>query len=262
MSKPLTIYDYYPSWLEDKTTQEVINFTSYELSEGQKQYLVFKRVMDFIISLLALIVLFIPFIIISILLKISSPLEPVFFLQERVGLNGKIFKIIKFRSMKSYAPHEVATQDLEHPEEYLSRIGKVLRRYSIDELPQFFNVLVGDMSFIGPRPLIVSEHRAHYLRLMYGCYQVRPGIIGLAQVNGRDTLDDYKKVKYDYAYVKNLCIRGDLMIFLKSIGYVAKHEDIIEGKTNDKVPAFAKKVNENINQTLSLEIKDRKEPNK
>lgn len=151
--------------------------------------------------------------------------------------------------MKSSAPHNTATADLENAEMYLSRFGKVLRRFSIDELPQLFNVLRGQMSLIGPRPLIVSEYPAQYLREFYGVYEVRPGITGLAQVNGRDTLNDVEKVSYDRAYTRNICARLDIMILLKSVGYVAKQEGIVEGK-QPKVPGFASEVNANVEKDI------------
>lgn len=141
------------------------------------------------------------------------------------------------------------TSELENAEQYLSGIGRILRKFSIDELPQLWNVLMGEMALIGPRPLVVNEQPAQYLREFYGVYAVRPGITGLAQVNGRDTLNDIDKVRYDRAYVRNLCVRLDLLIFLKSVGYVARHKDVVEGK-QPKVPHFATEVNENVEKDV------------
>ena len=234
---------------DNEVIQQAIQEHQYHLSDRQKRYVGIKRVIDTCIAAVALLILAIPFLLVAIMQKISSPKESVFFLQDRVGLHGKVFKIIKFRTMKSSAPHNTATADLENAEMYLSGFGKVLRRFSIDELPQLFNVLCGQMSLIGPRPLIVSEYPAQYLREFYGVYEVRPGITGLAQVNGRDTLNDVDKVRYDRAYTRNICARLDIMILLKSVGYVAKQEGIVEGK-QPKVPGFASEVNANVEKDI------------
>ena len=182
-----SIYDQ-GAW-NNEIIQQAILEHQYHLSDRQRRYVAIKRVIDTCIAAVALLILIIPFLLIAILQKLSSPTEPVFFLQDRVGLHGKVFKIIKFRTMKSTAPHDTATSDLENAEMYLSKLGRVLRRFSIDELPQLINVLCGQMALIGPRPLIVAEYPAQYLREFYGVYEVRPGITGLAQVNGRDTLN-------------------------------------------------------------------------
>ena len=242
-----SIYDE-NEWNNEVIHQAILEH-QYHLSDRQKHYVAIKRVIDTCVAAVALVILAIPFLVIAILQKISSPKEPVFFLQNRVGLHGKVFKIVKFRTMKSSAPHNTATSDLENAEMYLSKFGKILRRFSIDELPQLVNVLFGQMALIGPRPLIVTEHPAQYLRKYYGVYEVRPGITGLAQVNGRDTLNDIDKVRYDRAYARNVCARLDVMILLKSFGYVAKQEGIVEGK-QQKVPGFAAEVNANIEKDI------------
>lgn len=234
---------------DNEVIHQAIQEHQYHLTDRQKRYVGIKRVIDTCIAAVVLLILAIPFLLVAILQKINSPTESVFFLQDRVGLHGKVFKIIKFRTMKSSAPHNTATADLENAEMYLSRFGKALRRFSIDELPQLFNVLCGQMSLIGPRPLIVSEYPAQYLREFYGVYEVRPGITGLAQVNGRDTLNDVDKVNYDRAYTRNICARLDIMILLKSVGYVAKQEGIVEGK-QPKVPGFASEVNANVEKDI------------
>ena len=242
-----SIYD--PNEWDNEVIRQAILEHQYHLPDRQKRYVGIKRVIDTCIAAVALLILLIPFLLVAILQKISSPTEPVFFLQDRVGMHGKVFKIIKFRTMKSSAPHNTATADLENAEMYLSKFGKVLRRFSIDELPQLINVLCGQMSLIGPRPLIVSEYPAQYLREFYGVYEVRPGFTGLAQVNGRDTLNDVDKVRYDRAYTRNICARLDIMILLKSVGYVAKQEGIVEGK-QPKVPGFASEVNANVEKDI------------
>lgn len=159
---------------DNEVIHQAIQEHQYHLTDRQKRYVGIKRVIDTCIAAVVLLILAIPFLLVAILQKINSPTESVFFLQDRVGLHGKVFKIIKFRTMKSSAPHNTATADLENAEMYLSRFGKALRRFSIDELPQLFNVLCGQMSLIGPRPLIVSEYmpaeKEHGMLKMYSRY--------------------------------------------------------------------------------------------
>lgn len=147
-----------------------------------------KRMLDVIFSFIAIILLAIPMIIIAVIIKWHDPEEPVIFRQKRIGKNNKEFTIYKFRTMVENAPHEKATADLKHPERYTTGVGKVLRFSSLDELPQLFNVLKGDMSIIGPRPLIPTEHVVLKMRTELGATRVLPGITGLSQVNGRDKL--------------------------------------------------------------------------
>lgn len=195
------------------------------LSDRQRRYMKIKQGMDAVFSVIGLAFLAIPMGLIALVQKILRPRETVFFLQNRVGRNGKIFRIIKFRTMRSDAPREVATKQFKNLGEYTTSFGEFLRRLSIDELPQLFNVLVGDMALIGPRPLIVSEEPIQTLRARSGVYSVRPGITGLAQINGRDRLNDYEKVEYDLEYVRNLSFKQDLLIFVKSFSYILKQKD-------------------------------------
>ena len=138
-------------------------------------------------------------------------------------------KFTNFKLWKNNTPN-VATGDLENPEQYITKVGKFLRKTSLDELPQLWNILKGDMSFVGPRPLISSEMRAHRLRLEYGVYRFRPGLTGLAQINGRDEISLMKKMKYDKIYCDNWSIKLDLVILLKSVGVALKQEGYQEGK--------------------------------
>lgn len=187
-----------------------------------------KRLFDIIVSFFALIILSPLFLVICTLLFFTPDCK-VFFSHERRGRRGKPFKIYKFQTMKSSAPN-CATGDLENPEQYITKIGRVLRKTSMDELPQLWNILKGDMSFVGPRPLISSEIRAHRLRLEYGVYRFRPGLTGWAQINGRDDISLMKKMKLDKEYCDNWSIKLDLIIFLRSIGVAAKQEGFHEGK--------------------------------
>lgn len=166
----------------------------------------------------------------SIAQKISATDEPIFFLQKRVGKDAHCFNIVKFRTMKSSAPKDVATGDLESPEMYISKLGHILRSTSIDELPQLWNVVKGEMSLIGPRPLVYTEREIHFLRCWYGVYQVTPGITGWAQVNGRDTVDIYDKVYYDREYVQNIGLKFDVRVVLRSIQVVFGRKGVVDGK--------------------------------
>lgn len=188
----------------------------------------FKRLFDIIFSFLALIILSPLFLVICTIIFFTPDCK-VFFSHERRGRKGKPFKIYKFQTMKNFTPN-CATGELENPEQYITKIGKILRKTSLDELPQLWNILKGDMSFVGPRPLISSEIRMHRLRLEYGVYRFRPGLTGLAQINGRDDLSIVKKAKYDKEYCDNWSLKLDLQILLKSFVTVARQEGFHEGK--------------------------------
>ena len=190
----------------------------------------FKRVCDVTFSLIAIIILALPMLIVALLIKIDSPEEPVLFKQVRVGKNDVLFTIFKFRSMNKDAPHQMATENFENPEAYITSVGKVIRKTSLDELPQLFNVLKGDMSIIGPRPLIPTEKKVLALRDETGASQILPGITGLAQVHGRDEVTDENKAAYDGKYAINIGLLLDLSIFLRTIFDVIRSRGIHEGK--------------------------------
>ena len=187
----------------------------------------FKRLFDIIASFLALIILSPLFLIICVI-NLFTPDTKVFFSHERRGRKGKPFTIYKFQTMKNNTPN-CATGELENPEQYITKLGKFLRKTSLDELPQLWDILRGDMSFVGPRPLITSETRAHRLRLEYGVYRFRPGLTGLAQVRGRDSISLMQKMKYDKEYCDNWSIRGDIKILLESVKVCIKQEGFHEG---------------------------------
>lgn len=220
-------------------TKYHVDFGKYyvRMTDKQKHYLVVRSVIDRILAGIALVILSPLFLIVSIAQKISAPDEPIFFLQKRVGKNAHCFNIIKFRTMKSSAPKNVATGDLADPQIYISRLGRFLRDTSIDELPQLVNVVNGDMSLIGPRPLVYTEREIRFLRRWYGVYQVTPGITGWAQVNGRDTVDIYDKVYYDREYVQNVSLKFDLKVIWKSVLVVLGRKGVVDGKVD---PEFRK----------------------
>ena len=215
-------------------TKYHVDFGEYyvRMTDKQKRYLVVRSVIDRILAGIALVILSPLFLIVSIAQKISAPDEPVFFLQKRVGKYAHCFNIIKFRTMKSSAPKNVATGDLADPQIYISRLGRFLRDTSIDELPQFVNVVKGEMSLIGPRPLVYTEREIRFLRRWYGVYQVTPGITGWAQVNGRDTVDIYDKVYYDREYVQNVSLKFDLKVIWKSVLVVLGRKGVVDGKVD------------------------------
>lgn len=220
-------------------TKYHVDFGKYyvQMTDKQKHYLVVRSVIDRILAGIALVILSPLFLIVSIAQKISAPDEPIFFLQKRVGKNAHCFNIIKFRTMKSSAPKNVASGDLADPQIYISRLGRFLRDTSIDELPQLVNVVNGDMSLIGPRPLVYTEREIRFLRRWYGVYQVTPGITGWAQVNGRDTVDIYDKVYYDREYVQNVSLKFDLKVIWKSVLVVLGRKGVVDGKVD---PEFRK----------------------
>lgn len=218
-------------------TKYHVDFGKYyvQMTDKQKHYLVVRSVIDRILAGIALVILSPLFLIVSIAQKISAPDEPIFFLQKRVGKNAHCFNIIKFRTMKSSAPKNVATGDLADPQIYISRLGRFLRDTSIDELPQLVNVVNGDMSLIGPRPLVYTEREIRFLRRWYGVYQVTPGITGWAQVNGRDTVDIYDKVYYDREYVQNVSLKFDLKVIWKSVLVVLGRKGVVDGKVDPEL---------------------------
>ena len=205
----------------------VKKYTNFNLK--QKIYLKFKRILDILISLFTLIIFSPLLILVSVLIKLTSKGSVLFF-QNRIGQNGKIIKIYKFRTMELRAPENVATWNFENPDDYITAIGRILRVTSIDEMPQLINVLKGEMSLIGPRPLICEEKEAHEMRFKNGVYSIKPGITGLAQVNGRDILSIEDKVNFDIKYLHSISLKRDLWIFFKSILVVVKRSDFFEGK--------------------------------
>lgn len=186
-----------------------------------------KRLFDIVVSFFSLIILS-PLFLFIMAVNYFTPNCKVFFSHERRGRSGKPFRIYKFQTMKNDTPN-CATGELENPEQYITKFGAFLRKTSMDELPQLWNILKGDMSFVGPRPLISSEIRAHRLRLEYGVYRFRPGLTGWAQINGRDDISLMKKMKLDKEYCDNWSLKLDLIILLRSFGVVAKQKGYQEG---------------------------------
>ncbi len=214
-----------------------------KLSKRQKFYIKIKYFIDAVISAIALIILLPLLLLVCLFQKIDCPHEPIFFVQKRVGLNGKAYNLVKFRTLKSSAPKNVATADLSDPEKYTTRFSRFLRRSSIDELPQLLMVCCTfKMSLVGPRPLVYTEREIRFLRHWYGIYQVRPGITGWAQVNGRDTVNTYDKVRYDREYLQKMSFLFDLKILWKSIFVVLSRAGVVDGKIDENNGDAAKEL--------------------
>lgn len=189
-----------------------------------------KRGIDIFISAIILVITLPIMLVVGVVIKVNSK-GPAIFKQTRMGKNHQPFKLYKFRSMRIDTP-ESASNDL-NGDDYHTSVGKFIRKFSIDELPQLFNVIKGDMSIIGPRPVILKEKNLIELRHQNGAESVRPGITGLAQVNGRDNLADEPKAKYDAEYASQVSFKNDSKIFIQTIMYVIKRDGVVEEQIND-----------------------------
>ena len=189
-----------------------------------------KRPLDFILSLCAIIVLSPILLGLALAVKLDSK-GPVFFRQKRVGIGKKHFTMLKFRTMLITAPHDVPTHMLENPEQYISRVGKFLRKSSLDELPQLFNILAGQMAIVGPRPALWNQFDLIAERDKVGANDVRPGLTGLAQISGRDELEIPVKAAFDGEYAQNISLAMDIKCILGTVKSVLGHEGIVEGGT-------------------------------
>lgn len=187
-------------------------------------YAMAKRLIDIFMSLIGIIILSPVFLITAILIKIESK-GPIIFKQIRAGKESEPFYIYKFRSMRIDAPNK-STNDFKDADAFITRVGKFIRKTSIDELPQLFNILKGDMSIVGPRPVILKEKDLIRLRQEYNVDSLLPGITGWAQINGRDNIGDEEKVRYDYEYLTRISLRLDIYIILMTAFKVIKRSDV------------------------------------
>lgn len=193
-------------------------------------YLKVKRILDIILSLLGLIILSPVFLTIIIAIKIDSK-GPVLFKQKRVGIHKSHFNILKFRTMRIDTPKDTPTHMLENPDQWITKVGRFLRKTSLDELPQIINILKGEMSIIGPRPALWNQYDLIAERDKYGANDIRPGLTGWAQINGRDELPIEIKAQLDGEYAKKISFWMDVQCFFKTIISVLKSEGVVEGGT-------------------------------
>ena len=191
-----------------------------------------KRMIDIILSAIGLICLSWLFLILIIAIKIDSP-GPVLFKQKRVAKGKKYFNILKFRTMRTDTPKDMPTHMLSNPDAYITKTGAFLRKYSLDELPQILNILVGQMSIIGPRPALWNQYDLIAERDKYGANDVQPGLTGLAQISGRDELEIDVKAKLDGEYVQKMSFWFDVKMFFGTILSVVKHDGVVEGGTGE-----------------------------
>lgn len=193
-------------------------------------YQYIKRGLDFILSLLGVIILSPVLLVLAVLIKIDSK-GPILFKQKRIGLHKSHFYILKFRTMRIDTPKDMPTHLFQNPEQYITRMGKFLRKTSLDELPQIFNILKGEMSIIGPRPALWNQYDLIEERDKYGANDVLPGLTGWAQINGRDELEIPVKAKLDGEYVQKMRFFFDVKCFVGTIFAVIKSEGVVEGGT-------------------------------
>jgi len=193
-------------------------------------YFKIKRIIDFILSIIGLIVLSPLFLILIIAIKLDTP-GPILFKQKRVGIHKSHFNILKFRTMRIDTPKDIPTHLMENPEQWVTKVGKFLRKTSLDELPQMLNILKGDMSIIGPRPALWNQYDLIAERDKYGANDVPVGLTGWAQINGRDELPIEVKAKLDGEYVKSIGMYMDIKCFFFTILAVLKTDGVVEGGT-------------------------------
>lgn len=205
---------------------EVADLRYVDVTKSKYRYV--KRAIDIVCTLAGLLVLLVPLLLVMLIIYVDDP-GPVFFRQYRVGRNGKRFRIYKFRSMRINTPKYLSTMELNDPDRYITRVGKILRKFSIDELPQLINVLLGDMSLVGPRPLISDEYEIHEIRTRFGVYNVRPGVTGLAQINGRDTVSPVEKVHWDVRYLEHFGLWMDIKILCATVPKIFGGVGVVEG---------------------------------
>ncbi|MDH6431127.1 MULTISPECIES: sugar transferase [unclassified Paenibacillus] len=194
-----------------------------------RPYVYVKQTIDFLLALIGMLLLWPVFLIIAIAIKTTSK-GPILFKQKRLGKNKSEFYILKFRTMRTDTPQDMPTHLLEDPDFFITKIGKFLRKTSLDELPQIINILKGEMSIVGPRPALWNQYDLIAERDKYGANDIKPGLTGWAQINGRDELTIEKKAYFDGEYTIKISIGMDIKCFLDTILSVLKHEGVVEGR--------------------------------
>ena len=189
-----------------------------------------KRAADLIIAFIAAVMLIPVWLILSLLIVIDDR-GSVFFVQKRVGKGKKLFPILKFRTMKTKTPHDTPPHLLSDPDQYITRVGRFLRKTSLDELPQLFNIIAGQMAIVGPRPALWNQYDLIEERDKYGANDIRPGLTGLAQINGRDELPIPEKARLDGEYARSVSLKTDISCILGTVSAVLRHRGVVEGGT-------------------------------
>ena len=192
----------------------------------------FKRFFDLVLSVFGILFLSLPMLIIAVVIKLDSP-GPVLFKQKRVGKGKKHFMILKFRTMRTDTPHDAPTHELSDPEKWITPVGKFLRKTSLDELPQLFNIFAGQMSIIGPRPALWNQFDLIEERDKYGANDIRPGLSGWAQINGRDELEIDVKARLDGEYVEKMSLMFDIKCIFGTVKSVLRSDGVVEGGTGE-----------------------------
>lgn len=204
-----------------------------------KPYMIVKQTLDFILALIGMLLLWPFFLIIAVVIKSTSK-GPVLFRQKRLGRNKKEFYILKFRTMRTDTPSDMPTHLLQDPDFFITKVGKFLRKTSLDELPQIINILKGDMSIVGPRPALWNQYDLIAERDKYGANEIKPGLTGWAQVNGRDELPNEVKAKLDGEYTQRISLGLDLKVFCMTILSVLKSDGVREGAVRTEAPPNTK----------------------
>ena len=205
-------------------------YYAHDLTLGQRFYMGLKHVLDTVIALVAILLLLIPMAILAVIIKLSDK-GPVLFTQTRIGLDQAPFSMYKFRTMRTDTPHDMPTHLLANPEQYITPVGRFMRKTSLDELPQLFNILMGQMSIVGPRPALHNQYDLIEEREHYGVHQVRPGLTGWAQINGRDELEIPVKAALDGEYIRNFGLKMDIKCFFGTFGVLFNGKGVVEGGT-------------------------------
>lgn len=199
-----------------------------------RPYVYVKQTIDFLLALIGMIVLWPVFLIIAIAIKTNSK-GPVLFKQKRLGKNKSEFYILKFRTMRTDTPQDMPTHLLQDPDFFITKVGKFLRKTSLDELPQIINILKGEMSIVGPRPALWNQYDLIAERDKYGANDIKPGLTGWAQINGRDELNIEEKAKLDGEYTLAISIKLDTKVFYLTIFSVLKNEGVVEGNKQSEM---------------------------
>ena len=250
IKKPSSVYKNKPEErnpMENKKVVFVENDSEKENADGVRGHLmaigdtehkagayekIFKRLFDVILSFFGLLFLSPVFLFLTLWIVIDDP-GPVLFTQKRIGKNKQYFKLHKFRSMKMCTPHDKPTHMLENPEQYITKSGKFIRSHSLDELPQIWDIFIGNMSVIGPRPGLWNQDLLTAERDKYGANDIKPGLTGWAQINGRDELEIPVKAELDGYYCKNMSLGMDLKCFFGSLGVFKGDKSVVEGGTGE-----------------------------